>query len=1229
MDRREFLQGASLLAVAPSIPYKAFSSVPGAVSPGLPSLPKWLDDVKQPPDAARPWVYCFWLEGNITREGIRADLAGMKEAGIGGLLFMDGDVGNPPGPERFMSESWKDLFVFMVEEAARLGLEINLNNAPGWAGSGGPWITPELATQRVIFAENVIDGGSRLSVNLAKPAGIRLDHYKDIAILAYPLGNAGLPSFRIPHFGSTKSFAGLEDFYQVVPWPRFIPTNTDWPEPDADQIIRSAQVIDLTAQFDGDGKLHWTAPPGRWLLLRIGHTVSNGGTRNSQPEAAGLECDKLSKLAVETQFNGMVGKLCEQVPSLVGKSLVSTHVDSWEAGSGNWTAGFRDEFKKRCGYDMLAYLPTLNGIVVDSRAISERFLWDFREVASQLLLENYAGHLRDLANAKGLRLSIEGYDGTVDDLRYAGRADEPMTEFWRSCYSGLPLSDLSEEMASAAHVYGHNILGAEAFTAWRGDYVDHPATMKPFADWAFCTGVNRFCFSEWIMQPWPETVPGVSFTTVGTVFHQSVTWWKASQPWHLYVSRCQHLLRQGRFVADICFMTPEGGPYRFTPPIPATERGGIPDRPKYNFDGCPPELILQAHMDGNELVLPAGMRYRLLVLPTYTANGVPVMRLNDTPNYTYTAEPMPEIRTMTPELLRKVRELVEAGATVLGHRPLQSPSLAHYPRCDDELQQIADQLWGKDEGHTGRGERRVGKGRVVWGQTPEQLFESMHWPPDFTSTAGSKLNYTHRRTEDGADLYFVVNKEAAPVEADLSFRVNGRRPAIYWPQSGEWCELAAYREMDGVTTLPLALDARESAFVVFRDAVQTTSQLHSVSAEGRQIWPSQSAPHEPAEDKFTLAFWVTPLDQIPIPGEHGYDDIPHPVNQPAIGGRLWVSPGEGCYGVTVGQNGLVVFQYGAHGELQPLLVHAVPLPPSVHLGIDYGDRVVKLYIDGKLTATSKPNPWPQRPSPTHRAHAGEVAALEWLDSALHRQPPPAEPPALDLARRVAWQSGRFSLHFASGETRQIDVALPAALRIDGSWDVAFDPAWGGPASTIFSELLDWSSHPDPKIRFYSGAAVYTKTFNFALPAHDIQTWLDLGHVAVIAKVMVNGKNLGVVWNAPYRVDVTGALLNGSNTLEIHVVNCLSNRLIGDEHLPQDSDRTPEGLIKTWPQWVLDRQRSPTGRLTFSSTRQWERDSTLLPSGLLGPVHLRHAKRVDLEHEATEPRRRNATNKPRP
>jgi hypothetical protein len=1211
MNRRKFLQGASLLAVSPSLPYKTLGSFADVTQ-----APQWLEQFKEPPDSSRPWVYSFWMEGNITKEGIRADLEGMKEAGIGGLLFMDGSLTNPPGPERFMSDSWIDLFAFMVEEAGRLGLEINLNNDPGWAGSGGPWITPELATQRVIFAENVIEGGTRAPLNLPKPSGIQHNHYKDIAVLAYPLGGVGLPSFRIPNFGSTKSFAGYEDYLGVVPWPRFIPTNTEWPEPSSDQIIHPAQVVDLTAQLDANDKLNWTPPAGRWLVMRIGHTVSNGETRESQPGVTGLECDKMSKTAVETHFNAMVGKLSERVGALVGKTLVSAHIDSWESGSGNWTADFRSEFQKRNGYDLLPYLPTLNGIVVDSRAVSERFLWDFRETASQLLLENYAGHMRELANAKGLRLSIEAYDGTVDDLRYAGRADEPMTEFWRSIYSGLPLPDLSEEMASAAHVYGRNILAAESFTSQRGDFVDHPANMKPLADWAFCTGVNRICFSEWVMQPWPDVVPGVSFWTTGTVFHRSLTWWQASLPWHRYIARCQHLLRQGTFVADICFIAPEGAPYRFTAPIPAKIRGGIPDRPMYNFDGCPAELILEAHVENGDLVLPSGMRYRLLVLPTYNANGQPVMRVDETPDYAYNSQPMPKIRTMTPALLRKVRELVEAGATILGHRPLQSPSLSNFPHCDTEIQQIAHDLWGKNDGITGVGERNLGKGRVIWGKTPEEVFAAMHWPPDFTSTAGSKLNYTHRRTQDGADIYYVVNKEAALVEAELTFRVANKQPAIYCPQSGEHYEPAAHRVENKVTTLPLALNPHESAFVVFREGEPGSTKLAKISNENRAVWPVAAAPQAPEEDAFTIAFWVSAFwasfsQDIALPGEHGYEGLAHPVGQPAHGALIYLSPGEGYYGAAVGQNGIVIFQYGVNGEVQPILVHAASLPPSTHIGVDYKNRIARLYIDGKLAATSKPNPWLPRPSPVHRPCAGELAALDWLDNALHLQPQPDAPPALDLARRIAWQSGVYTMQFASGETRRVNIALPLPQAIAGSWDVAFDPAWGGPAHVSFAELQDWSIHPDDGIRFYSGTAVYTKNFEFTPPSPGICTWLDLGRVAVIAEVYVNGNYLGILWNKPYRIDITDALHSGQNALEIRIINCWVNRLIGDEHLPQDSDRTPDGVVKTWPLWLLERRKSPTGRFTFSSARQWEKNSTLLPSGLLGPVQLRHARKIEL------------------
>ena len=413
-----------------------------------------------PPASARPWVYCFWLEGNVTREGITADLEAMRRAGIGGLLFMDGDMGNPKGPHRFMSESWRAMFKHMVSEADRLGLKINLNNCPGWAGSGGVWVKPEQASQRVVTAQTVIQGPAHFDAVLAQPSATR-DFYRDIVVLACPApATDGAGKFRrIEDFNSTKSFAGGQDFAGCVPWPRFIPTKPQWPTVPAPQCIAAAKVLDLTRRMDHRGRLVWDVPAGHWLVLRIGHTVAGGGTRMAQPEASGLECDKLSKSAIEAQFAAMVEKLAADVGPLAGKALVSTHVDSWESGSGNWTAGFREEFRRRRGYDLLCYLPALDGLVVDGLDVSERFLWDYRETCCEMLLENYAGHLRELAGKKGLRLSIEAYDGTCDDLRYAGRADEPMCEFWhRGCYTGLPLCDIVEEMASAAHVYGRRIL---------------------------------------------------------------------------------------------------------------------------------------------------------------------------------------------------------------------------------------------------------------------------------------------------------------------------------------------------------------------------------------------------------------------------------------------------------------------------------------------------------------------------------------------------------------------------------------------------------------------------------------------------------------------------------------------------------------------------------------------------------------------------------------------------
>lgn len=1106
-----------------------------------------------PPNSAKPWVYCFWLEGNVTREGITADLEAMQRAGIGGLLFMDGDMGNPKGTHRFMSESWRTMFKYMVSEAHRLELKINLNNDPGWAGSGGPWVKPKQASQKVVISETIIRGPVHFDAVLAQPPTTQ-GFYRDIAVLAYPAPalNAKGKFYRIENFNSTKSFAGGQDFAGVVPWPRFISTNPQWPIIPDSQCIVATKVQNLTARMDQRGQLQWDVPDGRWLVLRVGHTLAGGTTRSSQPEATGLECNKLSKSAIEAHFSAMVGKLLKDVGQLAGKTLVSIHIDSWEAGSGNWTDGFREEFRRRRGYDLLPYLSTLNGLVVNSLEESERFLWDYRETVSEMLLENYAGHLKELAHKKGLRLSIEAYDGTSDDLRYAGRADEPMCEFWqRGCYSGLPLSDLVEEISSAAHVYGHRIIGAEAFTSWRGDFLDYPATLKPLGDWAFCAGVNRFYYSEWIMQPWPDRVPGVSFLFIGTVFHRSLTWWDQSRAWNEYVARCQYMLRQGQFVADVCFVAPEGAPYRFVAPIPESVRGLIPDRPGYNFDGCPAELVLNGmKVLGGRIVLPSGMSYSMLVLPTYNADDKPVMHVEN--NYVYTVSPLPKVQTMTPQLLRKIKKLVEDGATVLGTRSLKSPSLVGFPECDQELTRLADELWGKNAGYDGSGEHCVGKGRVIWGTTPEHVLADMHLPPDFScdSLIRGKMNYTHRRTDDGMDIFFVVNKVDALTQGMCVFRAATGQPELWWPQTGRIEPIAVYEQTQGVTRVPLRLDPYESVFIVFRPARVAFDPVISVTRDGRSVLSPKS-------------FFTKIVVHKAVYGMLG-----DPAKTRDVTSKVQA----------IVDDGEIEFPANRLGEGDD----PAPMMRKT-LQVDYtldGDPRKVIALDGENACLEDVNA-PQPTVSVQRTTNGDLM-LE------------------------AWQNGQYELKTTLGRALRCTVkSLTKPLEITGPWDLCFPSNCGAPAHVTLNKLISWNEYPDTGVKYFSGTATYSKTFNLPenLVGKDKRLYLDLGKVAVMVEVKFNGQNLGILWTSPFCVDVTDAVKPGANTLEVKVVNLWVNRLIGDEQLPEDSERMSNSSLKTWPSWVIEGKPSPTGRFTFASWRLWRKNDPLVESGLLGPVTL--------------------------
>ena len=537
-----------------------------------------------PPASDRPWVYWFWNNGNVTKAGITADLEAMQRVGIGGVIIMDvvERFAPPAGTADFMNPEWQDLFRFAVSEAHRLGLKINMTNGPGWTGSSGPWITPELSMQMLVTTNLMVNGPIHFSTVLPQPDtdGKRAHD----------------------GFSSTVKF---KDFYRDIAVLAF-PKTTDG-------VVSPAAVVNLTTNLDANGELNWEVPAGQWIVERIGYTTTGSSTRPPVKGGNGLECDKLSSEAMDIQFTNMMGKLIAEVGPLAGQTLVATHIDSWEVGSQNWTPKFREEFIKRRGYDPIRFLPDVAGGniqgAIGDPMVASRFRWDFEETISELLAENYVGRLAELANEHGLRLTLEGYDLPFgDEATYTQRANEPMTEFWATGSSENLAK--ARQMASVAHIMGENIVGAEAFTSGDNEqWMFHPATIKALGDYEFSQGVNRFVIHRYAHQPYLDRFPGATMGPWGLHYERTQTWWEMSGAWHEYLSRCQYMLRQGRFVADLCCLRPEQPDQTFFTPVPEIPTG-------YKYDECSAEaLIARMSVKDGRLVLPDGMSYRMLVLP--------------------------------------------------------------------------------------------------------------------------------------------------------------------------------------------------------------------------------------------------------------------------------------------------------------------------------------------------------------------------------------------------------------------------------------------------------------------------------------------------------------------------------------------------------------------------------------------------------------------------------------
>ncbi|MGV8134038.1 MAG: glycosyl hydrolase [Mangrovibacterium sp.] len=715
---------------------------------------------ENPPSSARPGVFWCWLNGNMSREAITRDLEAMHSKGIMRAEIWDvAAVRNPefiPAGGAFLGDESVSLIKHAISEGKRLGMKIGIIASSGW-NAGGSWVTPDWASKALYFSEVQATGPVRISMELPFP---KLPPH-------CPLKEDGTPVFC------------LDVAVLAVPYN------------DEKTINSPKQIIDLTAHVT-DGHLDWEAPAGKWSIIR--YVCSNTGQSLivPSPKSNGLFIDFLDPEATKRHLQYFMDRLGVTPENASDSGLAYFEFDSMELEKGTpWTNSMPAIFKERQGYSIENYLPVLAGW--NMKEHGDRFLYDFRKtVSDQLIFSHYTTGTEFLKKYKAELVAEAGGPGPpvwntcpVDALKALGNVSVPRGEFWirhRNMF-------LIKEVAGAAHIYGRKMVDAESFTTWRR-WKDSPYEMKKHVDRAYCEGLNNVTFHTFAGTNPEDGLPGRTYHA-GYDMNPGTTWWKKSKPFMDYLSRCNFLLQQGLFVADVCCYYGDQAPNFF--PV----YHSVPEKPRmkglgegYDYDVVNTDVILnRMSVKKGRITLPDGMSYAVLVLP--------------------------EQEQMPLAVLQKIEELVKAGAAVIGPKPTSSPGL-RYSDADKKLfGELSGKLWGKIDGKNIT-ENAYGKGKVINGRSAEEFLSLREITKDFSFSSALAPDYIHRTTE-GGEVYFIRNEAEERVKGEARFRVSGKYPECWDPATGVQTRVVNYREKNGQTAFQLDLPPHGSMFVVFNN----------------------------------------------------------------------------------------------------------------------------------------------------------------------------------------------------------------------------------------------------------------------------------------------------------------------------------------------------------------------------------------------------------------------------
>ena len=1185
-----------------------------AFQPGAHSQSTLVKRFVQPPSETRPWCYWYWMNGNITKEGIVADLQGMQDVGVGGVLLFDIGI-HPKGPIVNRSREWYDLVKLAVAEAQKRNIKISFH-CPGWSASGGPWIKPEQGMQELTWSETVIEGTREFSERLAEPAK-RLDFFRDVAVFAFPTpgGEFQLPQPQVSGTDGKRFPQGAAAFDGNMVTAASLPTEFDFTYPQEVE-IRSLCVRARGGDVRGQ-LLAWDEANGRFRPVASLRGCTSGPF-SDQISSASFAPVRASKFRLTFNSSRPGARMNFHQVDVIG----GFRMTDWPMKTGFATDPVAPHPKDM--QPQAAEVIALNRIVdlTHKMAADGTLTWSVPAGRWTIVRLGYTPTGVHIAPAPlgGDGLECDKMSREVADFHY----DQCVTPV---------LKELGPELAQKALAYYHIDSYEAGWQNWTDSFPKEFSKRRGY-------DLRRY-------------LPALTGRVVGDITTTEQFLWDFRRTiGDLYADNHYGRMAERCHADGLGFSTePYGGPFEFLQvglraDHPMMEFW-VPTNPKgrkfmaesvsvghsgekaiigaESFTSGPPEERWNSHPFSlkplgdyiyacgvNRFVIHVSAHQPLMdekLKPGFTCgcNGIHFDRNNTWWNHG--AKEWLDYLTRCQSLLQAGEPVADAlyflgNDSPYGCGPFQ-PSLPEgydYDACNSEVLSTL----------------KVQEGQITLPKG--KRYRYLVLPPSSRVTLAS-LRKIAELARDGARLVGPMPKESpsltdVPAAAEYGRLLGELAGRIQTTNSFAPILAAdglapdfAFNEEAGLAihAMHRRIDEADVYFVASASPLGGVVDCRfRVSGKVPELWRPDAGTMEPC----TVYEEVGGITRIPL----RFD--------PA--GSVFVvfrkgTPTPHAVNVTVAdaaksnQQSAVVIRsadYGAFNDPQKRVDVTKQLAARMRDG--------KLKLNGFSSLAGDPAPGVVKTLRVEYDQAGKTSALEAKDGTLLRLPPlvdnrpPCElqgkGPRLELR---AWEAGQYNVILPDHRTATVTVpGMPAPQTIPGPWKVQFPAGWGAPEQITLDRLISWPDHSDEGVRYFSGTAIYRTKFKALNAAPRSRIELDLGQVEVTAEVTLNGKPLGTLWKPPFVCDVTDVLRSGENELEVRITNLWTNRLIGDEEYPDDLASGKWGGIPTWPEWLKKAQPRPEPRRqTFFTWKHYQKGEPLLPSGLLGPVLLRNVQTV--------------------